>query len=611
VFEQFIYFIIVLLIFTTYHTPEASTFSGSETLGLFVFLSLVFAIATRIVFRRLEKRTETAPRIILDNQYHNWLTRLSILSILLFAVDIYVLNLSVFTGRMPLFAHFPTLEALLFILIFLGYMTLIWACAHPVYRILYQNNSKIGEYIRSQVFFSVPVYLPWLVLSGLSDLIFSLPFEQPANWMKTPEGEITYFAVFLFAAAIVGPAMIQKFWQCTPLEPGYMRDRIERLCRRAGFSYAEIMYWPIFGGQMITAGVMGLIRRFRYLLVTKSLLQVLTADEIEAVVAHEIGHIKKKHLLFYLFFFAGYMVISFALFDLILYAVIYTRPFFDAISFPKIDHAALTSAISTGCTIFLFLVYFRYGFGYFMRNFERQADAYVYTLFDSSQPLIRTLEKIGFTSVQPLDKPNWHHFSIAERIDFLWRCEQDRSWILRHDQKIRNSMIVYCCLILGMGWLGYVLNFGETGRNLNRHFFEKIVLSEIERNPENSELQTFLGDLFYNKKDWLRARMAYDKAIEISPNNHIALNNLAWLLSTCEDERFRDASKAIQLAEKAVLLNESAQLLDTLAESYAAAGKWAEAAAASTRALQKATQDLPYFEQQAAKFLKAVKKTED
>jgi len=105
--------------------------------------------------------------------------------------------------------------------------------------------------------------------------------------------------------------------------------------------------------------------------------------------------------------------------------------------------------------------------------------------------------------------------------------------------------------------------------------------------------------------------MAYDKAIEISPNNHIALNNLAWLLSTCEDERFRDASKAIQLAEKAVLLNESAQLLDTLAESYAAAGKWAEAAAASTRALQKATQDLPYFEQQAAKFLKAVKKTED
>ncbi|MGD9974402.1 MAG: M48 family metalloprotease [Desulfatirhabdiaceae bacterium] len=606
-FEQFLYFIIVLLIYTTYHTPESPAFSGPETFGLFVLLHLLFAVATRIVFRRLEKRIHQTPRMILDNQYHSRLTRHSILAIMLFAVDIYILNLSVFTGRVPLLARFPTLEALLFILIFLGYMTLIWTVAHPVYRILYQTDSSLGEYIRSQTYFSVPVYLPWLVLSGISDLILALPFEQPGKWMKTPEGEIIYFAIFLFAAAIVGPAMIQKFWQCTPLEPGYMRDRIERLFRRAGFSCAEIMYWPIFGGQMITAGVMGLVRRFRYLLVTRSLLQVLSPDEIEAVVAHEIGHIKKKHLLFYLFFFAGYMVISFAMFDLILYAVIYARPLIDLLPFRKIDHSALTSAISTGCTILLFLVYFRYGFGYFMRNFERQADAYVFTLFETSVPLIRTLEKIGFTSVQPLDKPNWHHFSIAERIDFLWRCERDRSWILRHDRILRKSLIGYTCVILGMGFLGYALNFGETGRDLNRHFFEKIVLGEIERNPENSELQTFLGDLYYTRKDWFRSRLAYHKAIEINPDNHTALNNLAWLLSTCEDHRFRDVTTAIQLAEKAVSLHDSAQLLDTLAESYAAAGRWEEALAAAKRALQMATQDLPYFEKQVERFSKRLK----
>ena len=65
---------------------------------------------------------------------------------------------------------------------------------------------------------------------------------------------------------------------------------------------------------MITAGVMGLIKQFRYILVTRSLLQRLTPYEIEAVIAHEIGHVKKKHLLFYLIFFAGYMLISYALF---------------------------------------------------------------------------------------------------------------------------------------------------------------------------------------------------------------------------------------------------------------------------------------------------------
>ena len=66
--------------------------------------------------------------------------------------------------------------------------------------------------------------------------------------------------------------------------------------------YANILYWPIFGGRMITAGVMGLIKKFRYILVTNGLLQMLEPEEIDAVIAHEIGHIKKQHLLFYLLF---------------------------------------------------------------------------------------------------------------------------------------------------------------------------------------------------------------------------------------------------------------------------------------------------------------------
>ena len=82
-------------------------------------------------------------------------------------------------------------------------------------------------------------------------------------------------------------------------------------------SYADILYWPIFGGRMVTAGVMGLISRFRYILITNALFQVLNADEIDAVIAHEIGHIKKRHLLFYLLFFAGYMLLSYATFNAI------------------------------------------------------------------------------------------------------------------------------------------------------------------------------------------------------------------------------------------------------------------------------------------------------
>jgi hypothetical protein len=52
------------------------------------------------------------------------------------------------------------------------------------------------------------------------------------------------------------------------------------------------------------------------------------------------------------------------------------------------------------------------------------------------------LRKLPLTSGQPADKPNWHHFSIQERMDYLKRCEADPGFIDRHDRKVRNSIAV-------------------------------------------------------------------------------------------------------------------------------------------------------------------------
>jgi len=64
----------------------------------------------------------------------------------------------------------------------------------------------------------------------------------------------------------------------------------------------------------MTAGVMGLLPKFRYILVTDSLLDILSKEELNAVMAHEIGHIKYKHILFYILFLLGYMALSIGLF---------------------------------------------------------------------------------------------------------------------------------------------------------------------------------------------------------------------------------------------------------------------------------------------------------
>ena len=605
-FGNFIYFILVLLIYLTYHPSEETNFNAVESFSLFLCLIIIFTYFTRFQFQRIERRIDKGQYLNIDHQFNSTLLRQSVMAVLLFAIDIYGLNLSSFLISFSLFATIPTLLALLFLILFIFYLVIVWAFAHGPYQKLYRADISKRNYVISNISFSVPVLLPWLFLSGIADVIQTLPFDAPKQFLNTTEGEVIYFLFFLVAVAVIGPALIQKFWRCKPVEKGYYRTRIEDLCRRAGLAYSDILYWPIFGGKMITAGVMGLIKKFRYILITPSLLQLLEPEEIDAVIAHEIGHIKKKHLLFYLAFFVGYMLLSYVTLDLIIFAIIFAEPVYWLINKTGFSQTTVVSSIFSVVIICVFLIYFRFIFGFFMRNFERQADTYVYALFDSAKPLITTLEKIAASSGQSADRPNWHHYSIRERIDYLNRCEEDSNWITRHEQKVKKSIGVYLAILLMLGGLGYQLNMGSFGDKLSNHFFEKVILRQLEESPKNPNLYSLLGDIYYNSKNYAGVRDAYETSLALKPENAQVLNNLAWLYATCEEKRIRNPDRALALAKLAIHIEQSPHIWDTLAESYFTNGMYSEAVDAGEHALALAKRNRSYYKDQLDKFKSAL-----
>lgn len=593
-FGNFLYFIIVLLIYSTApisRKPESPLF---ESLELFLALTAVFAMLARIQFYRLEKRIAQDSFSLSDQQFNSLVTRYSVLAVILFAADIYWLNLPSYLT--PHFTLVPTIQTLIFIGIFVGYLAIVWGSAYHAYRLLYNTELSWSGYVGSNISFSLPVLFPWLLLSLVSDIIHALPFETPAKILSTPAGEIAFFLFFLLITVIIAPVMIQKFWRCRRLEDSWERYRIEMLCRRAGLEYNDILYWPIFEGRMITAGVMGLMKRFRYILVTKALLSHLSMNEIEAVIAHEIGHVKKRHLLLYLLFFMGYMLLSYAVFDIAVYGMMYIEPLYRAmtelVSF-QTAHSLIIGTASVG----IFLIYFRYIFGYFMRNFERQADTYVYTLFDSAAPLISTFEKITLHSGQSPDKPNWHHFSVSERVDYLKKCEYDRTWIVRQDKKVRKGIVSY---------LVAVLVFSSLGIYFNTQALESTLLREIGKNPRSASLYELLGDMYYTRKDYQKTAQAYEKSLELDADNPKVLNNLAWLYATSEDRHIRDSERAVNLAQRAVSLSAEPHIWDTLAESYYANKEYENSVFAGKKALELAKHDKSYYENQLKKFMRAV-----
>jgi Zn-dependent protease with chaperone function len=605
-FSNFIYLIIAILVYAIYQPTENPGLSTAEALALTTALVAGFGVAARWFFRRLSATIDRLDTFSADHRYTRLVTRQSIAAIALFAIIVHGLGLPSHGAQGSLFQMLPTLLAVVFLLLFLLMLSIVWHCAYTSYKKLYDSELSRLAYVISNWRMAVPILIPWVMVSLVADIIFALPFESPKQFLASTEGEVIYFLGFLMIVAVFAPLVIQRFWGCYPLEPGFYRQRIEALCRRAGIGYRNIVYWPIFGGRMLTAGVMGIARRFRYILVTDALLRSLAPEEVDAVIAHEIGHVKKHHLLYYIFFMAGFMLISFAIYDATIFLIFYARPLYQMVLNLGLDQATIISSLFSVIFLAIFLVYFRFIFGYFMRTFERQADGYVYSLFDTARPMITTFQKIAATSGQSPDKPNWHHYSIRERIDYLLKCERDRQWVDRHNRKVRYSLLAFSIVMAGIAVMGYQLNYGRAGNHISTHFFEEILNQEIVKTPDNPELFSLLGDLKYSQNAFRETAVAYERSLALDPANPQVLNNLAWLYATSKDDTLLHPIRALSLAQEAARLDPSAHILDTLAECYFVNGDIAAAIRFEQRAVDKAEEKHAYYRKQLARFQNAL-----
>ena len=99
----------------------------------------------------------------------------------------------------------------------------------------------------------------------------------------------------------------------------------------------------------------------------------------------------------------------------------------------------------------------------------------------------------------------------------------------------------------------------------------------IKNNPQMAIAYRGRADAFYWKLNYAEAIRDYLKAIELDRKDSYAYNNLAWILATCEDEKFRDGKKALIYAKIAVDLNPSPANLSTLAAAYAESNIFEEA----------------------------------
>lgn len=255
------------------------------------------------------------------------------------------------------------------------------------------------------------------------ELLYFLIRQVPEQWWLISWAVV--LGLFVLLAQIAPVVLFPIFYKFEPLENEELTRRLIVLGERAGTRVRGVYKWHLSEKSKKANAALTGLGATRRIILADTLLDNYSDDEIEAVLAHELGHHVHKHILKSILVQAGITLFGFWLANEVLrYAVERSHMFVTMSDFANLPLLILVVTVLSFLLMPALNAYSRFN--------ERQADRYCFQSVASVAPFISSMNKLAEQNLAEKTPSRWVEWFFHSHPAISKRVAAAEAWAKTH-----------------------------------------------------------------------------------------------------------------------------------------------------------------------------------
>jgi STE24 endopeptidase len=267
-------------------------------------------------------------------------------------------------------------------------------------------------------------FLVGLVLGSVVVEVLYLTIRQwPQHWWMLAWA--LFMGLFIVLAQLAPVVLFPIFYKFEPLDNEDLRRRLVVLSERAGTRVRGVYRWKLSEKSKKANAALTGLGATRRIILADTLLDNYTPEEIEAVLAHELGHHVHSHILKSIFVQAVITLFGFYAANWVLHYAVDQHMFEELSDFANLPLLALVSVVLSFFLMPALNAYSRFN--------ERQADRYAFESISSVEPFITSMNKLAEQNLAERTPSKWVEWFFHSHPAISRRLAAAKEWRRKHN----------------------------------------------------------------------------------------------------------------------------------------------------------------------------------